>query len=46
MTEWNNFRKDWQEHIQNIYKLVDKHSELAVKTGDPIHTKAYESLTN
>ena len=46
MTEWNNFRKDWQEHIQNIYKLVDKHSELAVKTGDSVHTKAYESLTN
>ena len=43
---WDNFRQDWQEHIQNIYKLVDKHSELAVKTGDPFHEKQYKSLTN
>ena len=41
---WDNFRQDWQEHIQNIYKLVDKHSELAVKTGDPFHEKQYKSL--
>ena len=43
---WDNFRQDWQEHIQNIYKLVDKHSELAVKTGDTFHEKQYKSLTN
>ena len=46
MQNWDNFRKDWQEHIQNVYKMVEKHSELAVRTGDPFHEKAYNNLTN
>ena len=46
MQNWDHFRKDWQEHIQNIYKLVEKHSELAVRTGDPFHAKAYKNITD
>ena len=46
MANWNNFRQDWQEHIQNVYKLVDKHSELAVRTGNKFHENSYKSLTN
>ena len=45
MENWNHFRKDWQEYIQNVYKMVEKHSELAVMTGDPFHKKSYETLT-
>ncbi len=45
MENWNHFRKDWQEYIQNVYKMIDKHSELAVLTGDPFHKKSYETLT-
>lgn len=45
MENWDHFRKDWQEYIQNVYKMVDKHSELAVLTGDSFHKKSYETLT-
>ena len=43
---WNHVRQPWQSHIVNMYQLIDKHSEMFVKTGDRFHEQSYQILTD
>lgn len=42
---WDHIRRPWQLHILNLYGLIDKHSEMYVKTGELFHRQSYEILT-
>jgi len=45
VVSWDDIRKPHQRTIQNLMRLVDRHSELWVLTGDPWHKASYDRLT-
>lgn len=43
---WDDIRKPYQAHIQNISKVIDMHSREHVITGDVFHLEAYHLLVD
>ena len=43
---WDQHRRPYQGHIRNIMRLIDRHSELWVTTGDEYHRRSYDRLVS